>query len=174
MLMSDIQVKMKGLIQPAAPDEVNLIRAELQTELPTGYKKYVSALGEGKLASLIRVYPPGKLISNTREFRQRISKHWFWTKSHDLLSKERALECVVVADTVNGDELIYHPSDTRKLFFLPRGGDDALVAGQGLLDALEWILTRRYRIKAPQLRACAHATVSNADCSGCYRHLLLT
>lgn len=147
MLMSDIQIKLRGLIQPVSTDEVDLIAAEFQTDLPTGYKKYVSALGKGRLASLIRVYPPRQLISNTREFRKRISKHWLWTKTHDLLSKERALECVVVADTVNGDELIYHPSNTRELFFLPRGGDKTLVAGKGLLDALEWILTQRYRIK---------------------------
>lgn len=57
------------------------------------------------------------------EWRRRINKYWFWDDVRELLPKERALECVIIGDTVSGDELVFHPSRPNRLFVLPRDSE---------------------------------------------------
>jgi len=74
--------------------------------------------GEGLLAGYVRVYPPHQILkgdNNVNAWRERIDEYWFWDAGKDVLSKDRALECVIVADTMDGDELVAHPSDPDRL-----------------------------------------------------------
>jgi len=48
------------------------------------------------------------------DWRDRIKKYWVWDKGTDLLPKARALECVIVGDTGNGDELVFHAVATAR------------------------------------------------------------
>ena len=49
----------------------------------------------------------------------------------DILTKDRALECLIVADTMDGDELAMHPSEPDRLHVLPRHQEAIYVAGNG-------------------------------------------
>jgi hypothetical protein len=51
------------------------------------------------------------------------------------------IEGVIVADTMDGDELMMHPSEPDRLYVLPRYEGAIYVAGDGLLPAMEWLLT---------------------------------
>jgi hypothetical protein len=110
----------------------------------------VTILGEGVLGgSFVRVYPPWRVLIELTERRDRIRKFWFWEKGEKTLPKERALESVIVADTVNGDELIFHPGKPDRLFVLPVEKDQIFEAGSDLLAAVEWMcasgkLTKRF------------------------------
>jgi hypothetical protein len=55
------------------------------------------------------------------------------------LSKAQALQSVILGDTLDGDELIVHPSQPERVYVLPRHSEDIHIAGEGLLPALEWL-----------------------------------
>ena len=64
-----------------------------------------------------------------------------------MLPKERAVECVIVGDTMNGDELIFHPTRNNRLFVLPNESDQVLDAGGDLLMAIEWMIGLRQLVE---------------------------
>lgn len=125
------------LVEPTAVDK---LEAKLWVCFPSGYRDYITKLGEGVMGgSFVRIYPPWRIEKELHDWRRRINKYWFWEKSADVLPKERALECVIIGDSVNGDELVFHPAKPKQLFVLPRGGKKTFVAGSNLLEAVEWM-----------------------------------
>lgn len=141
MKITDIQVIGQPLVLAAAAD-VDSLEARLWIRFPAGYADYVTRLGEGVLGgSFIRIYPPWRIEKELPDWRRRINKHWFWEDGRDLLPKERAVECVIIGDTVNGDELVFHPTRPDRLFVLPADAEQVFEAGSDLLSAIEWICT---------------------------------
>ena len=95
--------------------------------------------GEGVLGgSFIRIYPPQRIVRDLAEWRARIAEYWFWDQGAAVLPKERALECIVFADTLNGDEMVFHPRVPDQVFILPRDSQDIFVIGPDLPAVIEW------------------------------------
>jgi hypothetical protein len=143
MTLGDLHVTSDPLYYNSAPD-VDDAEARLGIRLPAGYREFIARFGEGFLGGCIRVYPPYQILegdNNVSAWRERISEYWFWDAGADVLTKDRALECVIVADTIDGDELVAHPSAPDRLYVLPRYDEMIYVAGDGLLPAIEWMLT---------------------------------
>src|SRR5262245_16347730 len=124
----------------STPTEVDAAEAHLGIRFPTGYREYVTKFGEGVLGgSYIRIYPPHRILSgpnNLIEWRGRIDAYWFWDTGQDVLTKEMVLESVIIGDTLEGDELIVHPSNPERVFVLPRHSSGIYVAGDGLPEAM--------------------------------------
>jgi hypothetical protein len=119
--------------------EIDALEAELWVTFPSGYRAYVTKLGEGVLGGdFVRIFPPWRISKELEVWRQRIAKYWFWDKSRTLLPKERALECVIVGDTTNGDEMIFHPTRPGTLFVLPRERATAFEVSGDLWTAIEF------------------------------------
>lgn len=139
MEFEDIQVVGEPLVR-ATPNEVDALASQLWITFPDGYREYVTRLGEGVLGgTLVRIFPPWRIEKELIEWRRRIGKYWFWNKGRDLLPKERALECLIIGDTLNGDELVFHPSRPGQLFVLPGESETVFEAGSDLLSAVEWM-----------------------------------
>jgi hypothetical protein len=138
MKIDEIQIAGEPLVL-ATDAEIHTLESLLWIDLPDGYRDYVTRLGEGTLGSFIRVYPPWRIEHELTEWRRRIGKYWFWDEGRALLPKERALECMIVGDTLNGDELIFHPTRRGHLFVLPRDSEQVFEAGDNLLQAIEWM-----------------------------------
>jgi hypothetical protein len=137
--ISDIHILKKPLVL-ATLAEIDALESKLWIAFPPGYCDYVTQVGEGVLGgTFVRIHPPWRIEKELGDWRRRISKYWFWKASHELLPKERALECIIIGDTVNGDELVFHPTRPNRLFVLPRDSEKALVAGADLLEAVEWM-----------------------------------
>jgi hypothetical protein len=138
MNLGNVRVLKKPLVL-AKPAQVDALEAKLWVAFPAGYREYVTTLGEGTLGgAFVRVYPPWRIEAELAEWRQRVAKYWFWDKGKKLLPKERGVECVVVADTANGDELVFHPARPG-LFLLPRDEEKVYALGPDLLAAVEWM-----------------------------------
>lgn len=143
MTLADILAP-KGPLVRATAAQVDALEARLWGPFPAGYREYVTTLGEGVLGGgFVRVYPPWRVERDLDEWRRRVAKYWFWDKGRKLLPKERGVECVVVGDTANGDELVFHPMRPGRLFVLPRDSEQVFDAGPDLLAAVEWVLTSR-------------------------------
>jgi hypothetical protein len=132
-----------GPLVLSPPAEVDAAEAQLGIRFPAGYREYVTRFGEGVLAGpYVRIYPPRRILSgpnNVAEWRRRIDEYWFWDGGSDVLTKEQALESVIIGDTAEGDELIVHPDNPERVYVLPRDGEDIHVGGDGLPAAIEWL-----------------------------------
>lgn len=134
--------------QPPAPvraEDVAAAEAALGARFPTGYYDFITRYGRGILGGLVRIYTPADIVSgpnNVRDWRARIDEYWFWDASAALLPKAKALECVAIADTVGGDELIFHPDQPDRLYVLAHDFDEAYLASEaGLEAAVDWFFT---------------------------------
>ena len=139
MTLSSFQI-LGGPLVRATDAEVTKAEEQLWLKFPDGYREYVTTLGEGVLGgSFVRIYPPWRILRELDEWRARIKQYWFWDKGRKLLPKERTVESVIIGDTVNGDELVFHPGRPNRLFVLPRDSGAIFEAGSDLLSAIEWI-----------------------------------
>jgi hypothetical protein len=124
----------------ATDADVDELSDRLWVTFPAGYREYVTQLGEGVLGgSYVRIYPPWRIDNALDEWRHRIDKYWCWDEGLDVLPKARALECLVIGDTVEGDELVFHPNRLDQLFVLPRYSEQIHRAGSDLMAAIEWM-----------------------------------
>lgn len=148
MKIKDIQVSGEALVL-ATEKEVADMETKLGTRFPAGYREYVTRLGEGTLGGdYVRIYPPWRILigdNNLEEWRERIDKYWFWDEGRETLSKENALQGIIVGDTVDGDEILFHPSEPDIIYVLPREEGivyrigPSLFKKPGLLKAIEWL-----------------------------------
>ena len=113
MKLDDIEVVGEPLVL-STEAEVDDAESQLGIRFP-GYREYVTRLGEGLMGgTYIRIYPARRILTgsnNLAEWRQRINQYWFWDEGRDILTKEQALECVIIGDTFDGDELKSTPNN---------------------------------------------------------------
>lgn len=123
----------------AADEDVTKAESVLQCRFPDFYYQYITTLGEGSLATFVRVYMPQRIVKEISDFRKRWKEFFFWDLGHETLSKDKVMESIIIADTYNGDELIFHPSNHSKLYILPQDDEDIFFAGSHLEEALGWL-----------------------------------
>jgi hypothetical protein len=141
MRLNDIHVAKKPLVRVSAK-EVDDLAKRLWITFPSDYREYITKFGEGTLGgSLIRIYPPWRIERELADWRRRVNKYWFWDAGRDVLPKDRALECILIGDTTNGDEIIFHPTRPQTIFILPRDSEDIFEIRGDLLAAIEWTCT---------------------------------
>jgi hypothetical protein len=132
-----------GPLVLSPPAEVNAAEAQLGIHFPSGYREYVTQFGEGVLGgSYVRIYPPRRILSganNLAEWRRRIDQYWFWDGGSNVLTKKQVMECIIIGDTLEGDELIVHPDNPERVYVLPRHSEDIYIAGNGLPAVIEWL-----------------------------------
>jgi hypothetical protein len=141
--MFETIVAIGGPLVLSTAAEVDAAEAQLGVRFPTGYREYVTRFGEGVLGgSYLRIYPPHRILSgpnNVLEWRRRIDEYWFWDDGRDVLTKEAALQSVIIGDTVDGDELVVHPGNPERILVLPRDSGEIHACGDGLPAAIEWL-----------------------------------
>jgi hypothetical protein len=141
MKLNRIAVRGDKLSRASAKDLAKM-EAELWVKLPSEYCDYVTTLGEGVLGgTFIRVYPPWRVLKEIADWRNRIRRYWFWDKGRKLLPKERALESIILADTLQGDELVFHPMRPDRFFVLPRYRETVFEVQADFLETIEWMCT---------------------------------
>jgi hypothetical protein len=136
----------------ATAADVEKLEKKLSVQLPLGYKEYVTTFGDGVLSDCVRVYLPKQIERELKPWRKRIKQHWFWDETPKVLPQDRALECIVIADTLNGDEVVFHPNDNKRLYVLPRDFEQSFLAGSDLLEAIEWLLSDKLGFSTKKTR----------------------
>jgi hypothetical protein len=138
-------LKPTGSLTPVPVAEVESAETQLAVRFPAGYRDFITSFGRGVLGGTVRVYTPQDILSgpnNLNEWRQRIDEYWFWNESAELMPKQRALECIIVGDTVGGDEIVFHPSDPDVIYVLPHDFETIWrVSTTGLEAAIDWFFT---------------------------------
>jgi hypothetical protein len=139
MNLDDIRILSMPLFN-TTDEEVEAMEAQVGSRFPKGYRTYMTTLGEGILGgSYIRIYPPWRILKELQAWRQRIDEYWFWDEGRDVLTRQQALESIIIGDTLDGDEIIFHPRQPDRLLILPRYSGKIYAAGEGLLEAIAWL-----------------------------------
>jgi len=152
MKLQDIKPEGSPLVRATAA-EVGSVESELGLEFPKGYLEYVTEYGEGTLATYVRVYPPWRVLKEWKVFQKRIRKYWLWDDGSEALPKKRALQLIIFCDTLNGDEVVFHPTAPNQIFVLPRGGGIIHEIGRDLFEALDWLCGSGILTKAVKNRS---------------------
>lgn len=140
MKITDISVRRRTR-RLVAVEDIKAAEKRLKTTFPQGYEEYATTLGEGVLSALVRVYPPWQVVNGLKDWRRRIRDYWFWGDSEQPIDQEQAQEFVVFADTMNGDEIIFHPDEPSRIFMLPHEDENVYEVGATLSEALTWACT---------------------------------
>lgn len=147
MKVEDVKVA-KGPLVTASAEQVRALEAELWLSFPEGYREYISRLGEGSLCGFIQIHPPWRIEKDLDAWRRLHAQYWFWDEGPQLLPQKRAVECVCIGNTLDGDQLVFHPSRRDRLFVLPRHHREVFEAGPDLLSAVDWMLRSGHLIEA--------------------------
>ena len=124
--------------------DVDAVEAKANFHFPTGYREYVTTLGRGEYCSYIRIHMPWKILSEYRDYQRFLKEYWFWDRGAEVISKSKATESVNVGDTMDGDVILFHPSNPGELFVLPRHDDMSHRIGSNLYDAIDWLCVYRH------------------------------
>lgn len=124
--------------------EVKLVENKLNTTFPKGYKEYVTTLGSGLYCGYIQVKMPNIILAENKENQEFLEEYYFWEMGDEILSKERAIESIKIADTLDNDVIIFHPSKIDELFVLPRHDDMLHNIGSSLYEAIDWLCVYRH------------------------------
>jgi hypothetical protein len=128
-----------GNLETVSSNDVASVEKQLDISFPPGYAEYVTTLGLGTYSGYVRVYMPSRIRDELSEFRERWNEYYFWDIGREVLEKQRVLESVIIADSIDGDEIIFHPSRPDMLYVLPRHDDMIYHIGSSLGEALHWM-----------------------------------
>lgn len=132
----------------ATNDQVEAVENALGLSFPAGYKEFVTTLGFGEYCNFIRIDMPEKVLNGYKEYQGFLSEYWFWDLGKDVLSKEKAIESILIGSTIDGDVIIFHPSDSSELFALPRNDDMLYLIGTNLYEAIDWLCVSHHNPKS--------------------------
>jgi hypothetical protein len=87
---------------------VDAAEAALGLKVPPGYRELMVELGEGVVSGILRIYPPARLGAEQEFYQELIDTTWFFEEPDETMTPEYARESVVLADTHDGDQVIFH------------------------------------------------------------------
>jgi hypothetical protein len=128
----------------AADEDVDFAETIIIVSFPDGYKDYVTTLGLGEYCNYIRIAMPQDILLSYKKYQQFLDKYWFWEMGEEILSKEKATESIKIGETIDGDVIIFHPSNSNELFVLPRHDDMLHKIGDNLYEAIDWLCIYRH------------------------------
>ncbi|PFG40003.1 hypothetical protein ATJ97_2523 [Georgenia soli] len=127
-------------LEVAGHGDVDSAERQIGAPFPAGYREFVTTLGDGQYnGGYVYVLMPQAIVGQYRQLQRTWRQHAdFWEES-DLLTPEELGQAVVLARTVDGDEVVFHPQKPCAVHVLPRHHDEIHHAGEDLEEALEWV-----------------------------------
>lgn len=117
--------------------DVDAAEAAVGVRLPDGYRQLMTTLGDGVIGGVLRVFSPRALGDEQQSFRELTQEHWFFEEPDEALTRDYALDSIMVADSIDGDQVIFHPG-TGRLHVLPRHDEHTYAVGGDVWDVVAW------------------------------------
>lgn len=128
-----------GPLVLASHADVDDLESRLGVRFPDGYREYVTRLGEGDLNVLVRVYPPWRVLTELDAHRGTMAANWFWESGETSFGQDEAIDSIPLADSIDGDTIVFHPGDRTRVVILPRHDEHLVSRGPNLLETVQWI-----------------------------------
>lgn len=119
--------------------QVDAAEGSLGLLLPSGYRELVTTLGSGVINNLVRLGSSDRVVEEQALFQHVIRTAWFYEEIDDQFTQDRALESVMIADSLDGDMVAFHPV-LRRLYVLPRHDERVYAVGTHMTDVVAWFL----------------------------------
>ena len=123
----------------ATIQEIEAVEGHLKASFPIGYLEYVTTLGLGEYCGFIRIDMPVIILATYRTYQNVLCSSWCWDRGREILPKEKAAELIKIGDTVDGDSIIFHSSNSAELFVLPKKQDKPHRIGSSVYEAIDWL-----------------------------------
>ncbi len=123
------------LIEPEVIDELEV---SIGCRLPRGYREILTKLGVGTYCDLINLITPKDVIDRTAKQRELWGAYYDWERGGHILSLDRAKNAYLIAQSIDGDDILLHPEDSSRLFVLPRHNDTVYWLDSDFSDPLAW------------------------------------
>jgi SMI1 / KNR4 family (SUKH-1) len=129
MIFQGISIVSDVPLCPIGPEDLMQIEAELGFRFPNDYREFVLTIGAGELMdlSICADDPKAILMGGMAEMRDRLAEFWFWDQSPEILTQEKALQCVPFFNTTCGADILFHPSNPDEWFVLEHDQEDETV-----------------------------------------------
>ena len=111
---------------------------ELGITLPRGYRAILTTLGHGTYCDQVYVFLPDKIEQETAAFRDTLSEYFLWDRGTNVLPKSQIAQSLLIARSLDGDELIYHPDSEHGVYVLPRHDDTIYWLSSDFEDPMDW------------------------------------
>lgn len=133
--------KVSDNLEVASPGDLKSAETSLGASFPDDYGEYVTRLGQGELCDFLRMLMPVEVIQRTRDFRELVESDLIWEgeQREAYIPRGRALNCVALAYTIDGDTLLFHPVQTERFYFWTRDAGIVDDVGQTLEEAIQWL-----------------------------------
>ena len=119
--------------------DVDAAEASIEGRLPDGYRELMTTLGDGTFCDDLRVFAPTELASQQAFLRALVEKAWFFNDPDEELTPAYALASTAFAESLQGDQVIFHP-ETGRIHVLPRDEDRTYLVGRDLVGVVAWWL----------------------------------
>ena len=118
--------------------EILATENKLSVILPRGYHSFLTTLGHGTYCDQVYVFLPGDIEEKTAEFRKTLRNDFFWDRGLNVLGKSQIEQSLLIARSMDGDELIYHPDSEHGIYVLPRHDDTIYWLSPDFDDPMRW------------------------------------
>ena len=98
---------------------------------PPGYQDLLNQTGVGMLTGWLQLLDVDRVVDDLEAFRERIVEDWCW---EDEPEEAERTQLVLLAETVNGDEMVWGP--TSGFWLLPADEDEAVALGERFDQAI--------------------------------------
>lgn len=114
------------------------LEQQLGLPLRADHSTFFSTLGSGIFCDFIRVFSPKEILDEIIVARQKWKGFPSWDSILEALSSAKLETSILVAESVEGDQIIYCPSHD-KLLVLPRGDSNYYWLPEGFRDLMYWV-----------------------------------
>lgn len=130
-------------LKPILDAEILKVEIQLNIIFPSEYKEAARAFGAGEFSIIfLRIFTPEQIMNIwTHESSDRLAEFWFWEGSPEILTQEKAIECIPFFGHGGGDSILFHPSDPNMWFILPHG-EEQIITVQNFEELITYYVER--------------------------------
>lgn len=125
--------------EPTPIEDVRDLERQLGVTMPQGWVDFVTTFGQGTYCDLFRIYTPSQILDQIE------MHHEIWAMVYECLespeefiSRRDLAGAIPIGDTLDGDELLFNPSDPGRILLLPRDADRITALRTDLEDLPGW------------------------------------
>ena len=118
--------------------ELKSLEDRLKVKLPDDYCEFLIKFGAGEFCGWLSHFNSSDLFEGQKSYQNLVREFYLWDTKTSALSKQEVIEATWLARSIDGDEIVFHPSKSPGLFLLPRNLETILPIGSSWGQVLDF------------------------------------